>query len=444
MRVALYGDGNARDHAAFSRLRAESRSAVFFARRPNGLLAGEPGVITVESTKEAAELAVESADAVLILDPIHLIHGAADIFSAKNLSVAAPSAAQSALEGSKALSKRVLGDTVPAPPAIICHDLASVLRHLRGGWKEGSRRFVLKSDRFLRNAHFRSMVPETLEDALKCAAGQWAVIQNEAPGPVILEERLVGEELSVHLAFAGDDYILFPPVKDYKRAFDRDCGPNTHGVAALASGAGYVLELERTLRRTVIEPVLLAIAQAHLGYSGFLYIGVMLTPDGPQVLELNVRPGNPEFTALLPLLESGFGDLLEALCNRTLGRYRVSWRSSEFAMSVFATAEGYPEMEAFDPEPIRGTESAYRSGSLLGEGIGRSGEGLVVTGGRVVLATAGGQSLEAVRAQVYNTLNCIHFRGAHFRRDIGDGISAGIFAPVLSGSTQPRGELCAE
>ena len=380
-----------------------------------------------EAAKRARE---DGARFALITDAELLQAGAVDAFIEEGLAVLGPSHHASQVEGSKGLMKRLLREArVPTPESWLMTSAKDAKTFLRDSWSEQNR-FVVKTDHLITDGNHRSMVPDSLTEGLKDIDEEIeALFQAHEGGGLLVERRVTGFETSVHVLWDGSSYVLFPPVRDYKPVLDGDHGPNTNGAAAVACGRGFPAALERALRERIIEPVLSHLDRTGYAYRGFVYFGVMLTAEGPVLLEINVRPGNPEFIALLELLASDFQDLIEQAAFGSLHRAAVEWHSERYAGCVFALAEGYPETEDVAARPIEGLEEAIDEGRIVTEGVGLLPDGrLAVAGGRVAAPVADATTIDEVKQQVYGALSRIRFDGMHYRRDLGFGIADGLFA----------------
>jgi phosphoribosylamine--glycine ligase len=237
-----------------------------------------------------------------------------------------------------------------------------------------------------------------------------------AGAEVVLEERLVGPEVSVLAICSGQDYRLLVPARDHKRLLDGDLGPNTGGMGALAPSPlppGVLEEIEAG----VIRPALKGLEAEGCPYLGVLYAGLMLTEAGPRVLEFNCRLGDPETQVILPLLATDPIDVIEGALGGRVPRF--DWHSGNAAGVVIA-APRYPEGAAVGL-PISGVEAAQEAGCLVfhaGTALSPDGE-LVTAGGRVLTITGLGASPEEARSTAYAGVSCIGLEGGQWRRDIG-------------------------
>ena len=238
----------------------------------------------------------------------------------------------------------------------------------------------------------------------------------EAGSTVLIEEFLEGEELSVHAITDGKNLVLLPGAQDHKRVGEGDTGLNTGGMGAYAPAPKATAELLSEVKKKILDPILEGLAKRKIDYRGVLYAGLMLTKEGPKVLEFNARFGDPETEVLLPLLETPLWDLLAAAADGDLGRVLVKSRSGA-AMTVVLAAPGYPA------QPVLG--QAIRLGATLPDsavfhaGTRSQGGDIRVAGGRVIAVTGWGKDLGTARKRAYAAVGEICFEGMHFRRDIG-------------------------
>jgi phosphoribosylamine--glycine ligase len=242
----------------------------------------------------------------------------------------------------------------------------------------------------------------------------------EAARRVVIEEALIGREASVLLFADGRDYALMPAARDHKRIGENDTGPNTGGMGSITDAT--VLE-DRLLARAVteiVEPTLAGAQRDGFPFKGVLFLGLMLTEDGPKLLEYNVRFGDPETQALLVRLETDLVGILEAIHAGTLGRVKVEWSGGASAC-VVAANRGYPGRYESGAE-IEGLETfaENRRVQVFHAGTSRAANGkFIATGGRVLGVTAAAADLPGALDLCYDALGKIHWNGMQFRRDIG-------------------------
>ena len=236
---------------------------------------------------------------------------------------------------------------------------------------------------------------------------------------VVIEEFLTGQECSVHALVDGSNYLLFPTAQDHKQIFDGDRGPNTGGMGTFSPPSKLVTpEIEARIHREVMEPFMAGLAKDGLLFQGMLFPGVMVTADGPKVLEFNCRFGDPETQVLVTRLKSDLVDLLERTAEGRLAGAQPEW-DSRAAVCVVMASGGYPGDYATG-KPITGLEQAGAMSDVVVFHAGtKQVEGKLVTGGgRVLGVTALGSDLAAAQGRAYEAVSKIDFEGATFRRDI--------------------------
>jgi phosphoribosylamine--glycine ligase len=241
-----------------------------------------------------------------------------------------------------------------------------------------------------------------------------------AGGTVVIEERLEGEELSV-LAFCdGITAVMMPPARDHKRVFDNDEGPNTGGMGAYTDIDLTTLDLRIQIYEKVIEPVMAAMAAERIPYTGVLYSGIMLTPDGLKVLEFNCRFGDPETQVILPnLRDTDLAQLLLACVAHELDGFQgeIHWFHGA-AATVALTSPGYPD-DYPKGLPISGLKDVPEDVIVFHAGTATKDGQVVTNGGRVLNVTASGDTCEAALERAYAGVETIRFEGMHYRKDIG-------------------------
>jgi phosphoribosylamine--glycine ligase len=236
---------------------------------------------------------------------------------------------------------------------------------------------------------------------------------------VVIEEFLTGQECSIHALIDGKDYLLFPAAQDHKQIYDGDRGPNTGGMGTFSPPAKLVTpEIEARICKEVMEPFMAGLKAEPLAFSGLLFPGLMITADGPKVLEFNCRFGDPETQVLVSRLKSDLLDLLEATVEGRLGSITPEW-DSRAAVCVVMASGGYPGTYASGKE-ITGLDEVaeMENVTVFHAGTKLVGGKFVTAGGRVLGVTALGADLKQAQARAYEAVAKIHFEGATFRRDI--------------------------
>jgi phosphoribosylamine--glycine ligase len=246
-----------------------------------------------------------------------------------------------------------------------------------------------------------------------------ALVGSAAAEKIILEECLTGREVSLLMFVDGEDFALMPPVRDHKRIGDGDTGPNTGGMGTVTDASLLTAEQLAEITDTIIRPTLHGCAREGFRYRGILFLGLMLTPQGPMVLEYNVRFGDPETQAILVRLDTDLTDICEAMLDGTLAQTDIKWRSGSSACVVLAS-EGYPAKPRTGDIITGLAEAAGANVEIFHAGTARDGQGNFVTsGGRVLGVASTGDDLEQALASAYLAVEKISWPGMQFRRDIG-------------------------
>ncbi len=417
MRILVVGSGG-REHALAWKLAQSPRVERLYIAPGNGgtALLGENVPIEASDIPGLVAFARhEGIDLTVVGPEAPLVAGLVDAFAASGLRAFGPSAAAARLEGSKAFAKRFMQEEgIPTAPAEIFSSYEAARAYLQ----EQPVPIVVKASGLA--AGKGVLVCPTREEAEEALH---RIMVQRAFGPagdeVVIEAFLEGKEASL-LAFSdGLTVVPLLPARDYKRVADGDRGPNTGGMGGYAPSIHLTPQgVEEALRR-VLQPAVDGMRRRGTPYVGVLYAGLMLTPQGPFVLEFNCRFGDPETQVLLPLLESDLLEILLACVEGRLSHDLVRWRAGASATVVLA-AEGYPGPVRTGDE-ISGLEEAARVPEtvVFHAGTRREGTSLRTAGGRVLAVTATGPDLETALERAYGAAGCIRFAGMHYRRDIG-------------------------
>ena len=402
MRVLLIGSGG-REHALAVGLVADPAVQHLIAAP------GNPGIAQIAELREVtatdpaavAALAVETAADLVVVGPeAPLVAGVADAVRAKGIACFGPSGAAAQLEGSKEFAKDVmLAAGVPTALHYACETEAEVRRAL----DDFGPPYVVKNDGLAagKGVVVTDSPDEALAHAREC-------------GKVVVEQYLPGPEVSLFVVTDGTTAVPLMPAQDFKRIDDGDQGPNTGGMGAYAplrwAPDGLV---ERVMAETV-EPTLAEMRERGTPFSGLLYVGLALTPDGPKVIEFNARFGDPETQVVLALLATPLAGLLMAAATGTLAAHPpLRWHSGA-AVTVVVSSQNYPGT----PRTGDVIEGAERPG-VIHAGTARRADGaLVSAGGRVLSVTATGADLAVARDAAYALIDGITLDGAHHRTDI--------------------------
>jgi phosphoribosylamine---glycine ligase len=413
MNVLLLGAGG-REHALAWKLAASPLLSKLYAAP------GNPGV------GEAAELvdlklgdfaAIEAfckaqKIALVVVGPeAPLVAGIVDHLSKAGIAAFGPSAAAARLEGSKSFTKALCAaNNIPTARFAEFRDKAAAKNYLE---KTGAP-IVLKADGL--HAGKGVIVAMTMDEARAAIDEVFAM---DGGAPVVIEEFLEGEEASFFCFVDGETILALTSAQDHKRAFDGDKGPNTGGMGAYSPAPVFTPAVERRTLEEIVRPTARALARAGTPYRGVLYIGLMMTKEGPKLIEYNVRFGDPECQVLMPRLKDDLLTLMLATCDGTLAKTSARWTDAA-AITVVLASKGYPGRYKSGSE-IRGlARAASVAGvTIFHAGTRRDGDKLIAAGGRVLDVTATGKTLAEARAQAYKAVDLIDWPEGFCRRDIG-------------------------
>jgi len=421
MKILIIGSGG-REHAIGWKLKQNPDVTLWFAPGNGGTSEiGENININVDEIIKLADFAEnEKIDMTIVGPELPLTLGVADEFNKRGLKIFGPGAKAAKLEGSKAFAKRFM-QKYDIPTA----QYDSVTTLDEGMQILGQRTFplVIKADGLA--AGKGVIICQNKEEAITALKDMLeGNVFGDAGNTVVIEEFLTGKEVSLLCFTDGDSIVPMETASDYKRALDNDMGANTGGMGSISPSPYYT----PGLGDEIAEKTLNGIKKEGFDYRGVIYIGLILTPKGPKVLEYNARFGDPETEALLPRLESDLAQIASAVVERRLSDCKIKW-SDKKAVSVIMTSEGYPgSYETGYKIDIPETESLVFHAGTTKQGDGSSAcrqaeepsPCLVTNGGRVLAVTALGKSFEAAREIIYNDINKINFKGKTFRTDIGD------------------------
>ena len=418
MTILVVGGGG-REHALVHALAQSPRQPRLLCAPGNaGTAAWAENVsVRADDVDGLVDLAVaRSVDLVVVGPEIPLVAGLADRLRAAAVAVVGPSKAAAQLEGSKAFAKDVMARCGVPTAESRTFGLGAV-DEARSYVEGQPLPVVLKADGL---AAGKGVVIAETREAAREALGE--MLEDGAFGAagstVVVEDFLEGEEASVFVLTDGTDYVVLPPAQDHKRIGEGDTGPNTGGMGAYAPAPVVTLEVMARVEAEVVRPMLDGMRAAGTPYQGVLYVGLMITADGPKVIEFNCRFGDPEAQAVLPLLTTDLVDLCEAVAHGRLREVDVQTREGAAACVVLAS-EGYPG-DYESGKLIQGLGPARADAIVFHAGTGRSSEGNVITaGGRVLGVTGLGDTLAAALDAAYAAADAVSFEGKTLRRDIG-------------------------
>jgi phosphoribosylamine--glycine ligase len=418
MKVLIVGGGG-REHALAWKCAAAARVTEVLVAPGNAGTATEAKVRNVavgaEDIPALVALAVaERVDLTIIGPEGALVAGVVDAFEARGLKCFGPRRAAAQLEGSKAFSKQFL-QRHGIPTA---RSATFTRASFDAAWVRRQRTpLVVKASGLA--AGKGVVIATTLEEALAAAASMFAGQFGAAGHEVVIEEFLPGEEASFIVMADGEHILPLATSQDHKRRDDGDAGPNTGGMGAYSPAPVVTAAQHERIMCEVIEPAIRGLAADGMPYTGFLYAGIMVAPDGtPNVLEFNCRLGDPETQPVLMRLNSDLTLLCEAALAGRLDRVRADW-DARAALGVVMAAAGYPD-SVRTGDVLEGLEQAAQlPGKIFHAGTRLLDGRIVTSGGRVLCAVGLGESVAAAQREAYALAGAVHWNGAHYRRDIG-------------------------
>ena len=432
MRILVIGGGG-REHALVWKLLQSPLVTDVWCAPGNGGISDECECIPVDTGDVEAIAALAEklhADLTVIGPELPLVRGVADEFAKRGMALLGPTRAAAELEGSKIFAKEFMQrHAIPTAATI-----GVFTTHESAEEKLASIKWpaVIKADGLC--AGKGVLVAKNRDEASEFL--DRLMVQREfgdGAARVLIEEAISGPELSVIVLTDGQRTVEMAPARDYKRALDGDAGPNTGGMGAISSDDLLPAELAKEIRETIIAPTISGMAKDGRPYKGFLYFGLMLTSNGPKVLEYNCRFGDPEAEAIIPRM--GF-DLARALATCAAGELdpaATRWHRLASACVVM-TAGGYPG-NFRKGDKIEGLESVatLSPATVFHAGTRKEDGNYYTTGGRVLAVAALGSTVQDAARNVYDTVSKIHIEGEQHRTDIGAGVSSRSFAGETTG-----------
>ncbi len=418
MRILVVGGGG-REHAIIRKLKESPKVDKIYAAPGNGGIAKDAECISIGAMDKEGIVAFSKENAVDLVfvapdDP--LADGMVDTLLANGIRAFGPRANAAIIESSKVFSKNLMKKYgIPTAEYETFSEPEKAIEYIQ---KRGHFPVVVKADGLALGkgviiaktmTEAKAAVKEIMEDKKFGASGN----------NVVVEEFLTGPEVSV-LAFT-DGIALKPMVssKDHKRAYDNDEGLNTGGMGTISPNPYYTDEIAEICRKTIFEPTVAAMNSENRTFKGCLYFGLMITPDGPKVIEYNARFGDPETQVVLPRLKTDLVDIVEAVIDERLSHIDIKWSDEATACVVMASG-GYPlaykkglEITGLDENgQVEGAE-VFHAGTKLEHGK------FLTNGGRVLGVTGKGKTLDEALEKAYNAVKKINFENVHYRTDIG-------------------------
>ena len=416
MNIMVVGGGG-REHAIIKKLKENPRVETIYALPGNGGIAQDAVCVAIGAKDLdgiCAFAAGHKIDYAVVAPDDPLVLGLVDRLEAIGIPCFGPRKSAAIIEGSKAFSKALMKKYgIPTAAYEIFTDMDAAIAYVRSG----SGAVVVKADGLaLGKGVFVCADRDEAEQAVRSIMGER--IFGESGAKVVIEEFLEGPEVSV-LSFT-DGNVVVPMISsmDHKRALDGDEGPNTGGMGTIAPNPFYTPEVAGRCMKEIFLPTIRAMKAEGRTFRGCLYFGLMITKDGPKVIEYNCRFGDPETQVVLPLLKTDLLTVMQATTNGTLDQLTVEFDPGA-ACCVILASGGYPthyekgkEIVVTDEEKLKGA-TVYHAGTALKDGR------LVTSGGRVLGVTCTAPTLEEAVKRAYDAASGITFEGVHFRKDIG-------------------------
>lgn len=413
MKVMVVGGGG-REHAIIKKLKENKNITEIFALPGNGGMANDATLVDIgaKDIEKQVEFAINNKiDYAVVAPDDPLVLGAVDALTNAGIPCFGPKKEAAIIEGSKVFSKNLMKKyNIPTAEYEVFSDLDEALKYL----DTAPIPTVIKADGLALGKGV--IIAETREDAKNAVRSMMEdKIFGESGNNVVIEEFLTGPEVSVLSFTDGKTVVPMVSSMDHKRALDGDKGLNTGGMGTVAPNPYYTEEIAKICMETIFIPTINAMNSENRTFKGCLYFGLMLTPNGPKVIEYNCRFGDPETQVVLPLLESDLLTIMQATTNGTLDKTEVKFSDGAAACVVMASS-GYPQKyESGFELKIEDSvaDKVYVAGAKLQDGV------LKTAGGRVLGVTDTADNLKEALEKAYKNVDCVHFDNAFYRKDIG-------------------------
>ena len=416
MKILVIGGGG-REHALTWKLRQSPRAERIFCAPGNAGTAeiGENVAIPTSDLQALVRFAKENRVDLAVVGPDDpLAAGIVDLFAAEKLRAFGPTKSAARIEASKVFAKELMRtQKIPTAEASIFSESLEALRYC----ERAKFPAVIKADGLaLGKGVIVAADAATARTAIDEMMNQGRF--GEAGRRVVIEELLRGTECSLHALVDGSNYLLLESARDHKRAFDGDQGPNTGGMGAFSPADNWNSKLQARFETEIMRPLLRGLLQEGINFRGLLYPGLMITSQGPRVLEFNCRFGDPETQVLLPRMKSDLLPLLESTIDGKINTCAIEW-DTRAAVTVVLASVGYPGKYETG-KPISGLHDAAKleDVQIFHAGTKRANGEIRTAGGRVLAVTALGSTIKEARERAYEAVSRIQFENCHYRGDI--------------------------
>lgn len=422
MKILVIGSGG-REHALCHKFRQSKHVSKIYCANGNAGIAEIAELVDISPTDvvSLADFAERSAiDLTFVGGETSLAQGVVDEFEKRGLKIVGPKKNAARLESSKSFAKDFMKrHHIPTAEFKTAYSANEAMDVLKSGIFGGENTpVVIKADGLA--AGKGVVVAANRDEAMEAIEGLESAVGKDAVAQIVVEECLVGREVSLIMFADGKHFSLMPPARDHKRIGENDTGLNTGGMGVITDGKLLSPDQVAEITENIILPTLEGAEKEGFPFSGILFLGLMMTQNGAIVLEYNVRFGDPETQAILVRLENDLVDVCEAILDRSLDKLLIEWKEGSSACVVLAS-EGYPQ-NARTGDVIHGLEAAniQEEVTIFHAGTAKNEQGEFVTnGGRVLGVTSTARNLNGAIHRAYKAVNQIDWQGVQFRRDIG-------------------------
>ncbi len=412
-RILVIGSGG-REYIIGKRLKEENNTLFFLPGNGGTLFIGENIDAEQSDFNKIYKTVQEKRIDLIVVGPEKpLADGIVDFMKERGVKIFGPPQSGARLESSKSFAKDFMNKYgIPTASFLIFNDYEDALKYIE---KKNEYPLVIKASG-LAAGKGTFIINDFKEGEEVLRKIMLEKVFGESGNEVVIEEYLEGEECSYMMLWSDEGFIPFITSRDHKRAFEGDQGPNTGGMGAYAPDPFIDEELENIIKREIADRVFSAITKENIDFSGVLYMGLMVTKDGPRVLEFNVRFGDPEAQVVIPLMKSSFTDMLMAGVEK--GFYKMEFKDM-FALCTVLCSSGYPGAYKKGLE-IRGNFEDRDNSFFVFAGVRREGNRLLTNGGRVLNIVGIDKTLQGAKERAYARIREVHFEGMFYRKDIGD------------------------